>query len=1136
LPLDFVNFLVKIVENNQSGQFNAWKRTNGHPVKLADLYAVPLGNSKVLVNLKNLSAVREMLDSMEESKKSFRDLQENVPIGLFQVSDEGLLTYVNNWFVKILGYSSASELINVPAINLFCDESQGKIIESKINEGSRIKDKELQLKRKQGDPIWTIVSISKVSDESGRVINFDGYIYDITERKIALEKLRDSEEMFRVISQNLKSVLYLFNQEGRFIYVNPMIKEITGYSREEILKMKFYDIIHPDFKNLVKERGQKRIDGKKIVKSYEFKIVTKSGKEKWLEIFSTRMQLKGETVVLGLANDITDRQESLEAIKQSEEKYKSLYSFFRLMVDNVPDMIWAKDLQKRYIFANKSLCDNLLMAKNTDEPVGKTDIYFAKKERSRKIDDPDWYTFGEVSELSDDQVMKERKPLQFDEYGNIKGKFLYLDVQKSPLWDSEGKMIGTVGSARDVTTTKQLERERRLEEKLKNVVYRIGNAVNSTKDLSEFFTVIRLEISEIIDTTNLFIALYNKDKEEISLPYFIDEKDRFKAFPARKTLTHFLIKNNKPMLLREDDYIKLANDGEIELTGSLAKVWLGVPLMVKGETIGAMVVQNYNDAFAFDEEDLELLKFLSFQVSTSINQKIADDALRESEFTLRQIIDNVPVMIFAKDKYLRFILANKAMADMYGLRVDEIEGRLQSEIHPYKEEIEKFMDDDYAVIDQGQVKFIMEEEFTNKNGEVRILQTTKIPLKTGQEKGISLLGVAVDITDRMNAEVELKKAKNKAEESDKLKTAFLANMSHEIRTPMNAIIGFSELLNDPELNSQDRKEFIKLISENSKMLLKLIEDIIDVAKIEAEQIKIINTHCHANQIIDELVYFYNNHLTRFENKQINLIVNKAAAENDFCFITDPLRFKQILNNLLGNAIKFTEKGEVEIGYYFEGGDQIIFYVKDTGIGLAASKMKLIFERFRQVEESSTKEYGGTGLGLTISRRLVELLGGNIWVESILREGSTFFFSLPFKRVESSKKSNRVTGISGNRNWKGKTILVAEDESSNFELINATLQNTKVKVIRARNGKEAVLSFMESDAIDLILMDIRMPEMDGYEATKRIKKINSKIPVISLTAYAMAEDREKSFQAGCNEYISKPFNPVDLLNKIDKYMV
>jgi len=427
------------------------------------------------------------------------------------------------------------------------------------------------------------------------------------------------------------------------------------------------------------------------------------------------------------------------------------------------------------------------------------------------------------------------------------------------------------------------------------------------------------------------------------------------------------------------------------------------------------------------------------------------------------------------------------------------------------------------------------DKFTDHFGNTRVLQTIKIPLKSGSNEENAVLGVAIDITDQKNTEIELKLAKEKAEESDKLKTAFLANMSHEIRTPMNAIIGFSELLNDPELTENNRQDFIGLINENSRLLLNLIEDIIDVAKIEADQIKIVKSTCQVNLIIDELQEFYKNEINKDEHKSIDIKVVKENPDDKFSIESDSLRFKQIMNNIISNAIKFTEKGFIEFGYKVIDKRIIRFYIKDTGIGLPPEKQLFIFERFRQAEESSTKEYGGTGLGLTISRRLVELLGGKIWVESVLHKGSVFYFTLPYKIVKGSQQTKLFDKETDKQEWSDKVILVAEDKDSNFELVKATLLKSNVHIKRAVNGKEAVKICLKNESINLVLMDIRLPEMNGYEATKRIKAKKPDLPVISLTAYAMTEDKEKSLQAGCDDYISKPIRPQELISKISSYL-
>ena len=1080
-----------------------------------------------------IQEVREILDALKQSEEKFNHLQENIPIGLFQSNIEGDFLYVNKWAANILHYDSPEELIKVKTYDLYADlEVRNQIVNS-LSVNGFVEDTEVRLKCRDNIYIWAVINAKTVYINDVPAY-FDGYIYNISERKKALEKLQDSEEMFRAISENLKSALYVFNAEGFFEYVNPAMSEITGYSSKELLQKRFYEIIHPEFREVVKRRGLERLMGKNVPKDYQFKLLTKSGNVKWIEISAIRIRIKGNTVVLGLGIDISEQKSALEAIKKSEQRYKTLFSFFRLMSDNVADMIWAKDLQGKYIFVNRVMCEKLLIAKNVDEPIGKTDMFFAERERRKHPDNNQWHTFGEICGNTDKVVIKSRKAERFDQYGNIQGKFLYLDVIKAPFLDENGQMIGTVGSARDVTKQRQIEAERQKFERLQSVIYRISAAAGATRDLKELITVIRNELGQVIDTRNFFIALYDKVKDEIQLPYFIDEMDYFTTFPKGKSLTALVLEQRKSLLVKENNIKELEDSGLFEPMGSLSKVWLGVPLIAKENVIGAIVLQNYYDSNAYGTKDMELMEYVSNQLGHAISQKQADDELRESEKKLRQIIDAVPHMIYAKNCKGDFILANKATAESYGLPVDAVEGRNQSFIHYHEEELSKFTGDDQLILDNKELMISTEEKFTDFKGEEHILQTIKIPFRSGIANEAGLLGVSIDITERKKFEIDLNFAKEKAEESDRLKTAFLANMSHEIRTPMNAIIGFSELLNDTELTNENRQEFVALINENSRMLLSLIEDIIDVAKIEAEQLKIIHGNCKINQILDELEIFFNNELEKTTNARIKLKVSKGNPDPMFSILSDPLRFKQVMNNLISNAVKFTPSGVVEFGYQVKEEQTIQFFIKDTGIGLPPDKLGIIFERFRQAEESTTKAYGGTGLGLTISRKLIELLGGNIWVESELKNGSTFYFTLPYKRIKENGILKPFSDKRDIRQWSGKTILVAEDENSNFEFMQATLLRTNAKILRAKTGIEAV-DVCFRNKIDLVLMDIRMPEMNGYEATRKIKAEMPDLPVVSLTAYAMTEDRAKSLAEGCDDHISKPIRPNELIEKISKYL-
>ncbi len=385
---------------------------------------------------------------------------------------------------------------------------------------------------------------------------------------------------------------------------------------------------------------------------------------------------------------------------------------------------------------------------------------------------------------------------------------------------------------------------------------------------------------------------------------------------------------------------------------------------------------------------------------------------------------------------------------------------------------------------------------------------------------------------------ELEIALEKAKESDRLKSVFLSNMSHEVRTPMNAIIGFSGLLNDPELTEDNREELVARIEHNTNTLLHLIEDIIDIAKIEAGELEIYKKDCQINKILNELHVEYKEKIKLIYNKALEIKLSLGTKDKEFKIHTDTVRLEQILSNLIDNAIKFTEKGLIEFGYTLgkDKNDQnIVFFIKDTGIGLSKEQQKNIFQRFTKIEENRKKLHRGAGLGLAISQNIVELLGGKIWIDSTPNKGSTFYFSIPITELTTNDNNMKTMNEVGSYNWGKKTILVAEDEDSNFNLVELILRNTNAKIIRALNGNEVLEIFQKENSIDLILMDIKMPDMDGLEATKRIRKFDAEIPIIAHTAYAMADDEKLSLKSGCNNYISKPIKKEKLMEILNKYL-
>jgi PAS domain S-box-containing protein len=426
---------------------------------------------------------------------------------------------------------------------------------------------------------------------------------------------------------------------------------------------------------------------------------------------------------------------------------------------------------------------------------------------------------------------------------------------------------------------------------------------------------------------------------------------------------------------------------------------------------------------------------------------------------------------------------------------------------------------------------VLEKTFQLNNGTEKVIET-KISFLEVDSKRLAMLQVMKYESELKLTERKYLKAKEKAEESDRLKTAFLSNLSHEIRTPMNGIIGFAGMLIDPDLPMDKRNQFIEIINSSSNQLLNLIDDIIDLSKIEAGQIEINNKEFCINNFLTEIFKYY---LPHANSKGLNLIYQpNPLLPDNLNIYTDEIKLKQILSNLLNNALKFTHEGFIEFGAALKG-NELEFYVKDTGIGVDKKLHNKIFERFTQADNTTTRRYGGTGLGLPISKSYVELLGGKIWIESSQNNGSILYFTIPYRTVIAPKRTDTILPKMELPDWSSKTIIIAEDEETNFFYISEVFAGSGVHIVRAKTGFEAIEIVRNNPKIDLILMDIKMPELNGYEATKIVKQLNPSIPIIAQTAYALAGDRDTALEAGCDDYISKPVKKDKLLSIVSKFL-
>jgi PAS domain S-box-containing protein len=489
-----------------------------------------------------------------------------------------------------------------------------------------------------------------------------------------------------------------------------------------------------------------------------------------------------------------------------------------------------------------------------------------------------------------------------------------------------------------------------------------------------------------------------------------------------------------------------------------------------------------------------------------------------------EIIKNSPASMFCKDYSSgvgQFIEWNAAAENLFGLKKDEVVGKSDYDFFPV-EQADFFKEKDLEVLNSNQPLLIPIEELDSPTKGKVTLRTWKVPVKykDHDKERVYLLGISMDITQQLKVEQELRRAKDLAEETTKTKSRFMANMSHEIRTPMNAILTANEILKE-SLKESENRELIELIADSGNSLLSIINDILEFSKIESGTYKLENNDFDLKKTVEDIFNLF--HLKAQRNrKNIHL---EIAPEFPHWVHSDGLRIKQVLINLVGNAIKFSNKKiNVRCEYIAGENEAISFKVEDDGIGIDEKYYDKLFKEFSQVDSSSTRNFGGTGLGLAISKSIVDLFNGKIWVESEFGKGSTFFVEIPIKTIAKKSSSKSSKGSVFDKNWADLfpiEILLAEDNEMNQVVIKKVFEKLGFSISLANDGQEA-LEMIKEHEYDLIFMDQHMPKMDGVDATKKIRELgNHDVNIYALTASVFNEDRERCLNAGMNGFLTKP---------------
>ncbi|MEA1887388.1 MAG: ATP-binding protein [Bacteroidota bacterium] len=424
----------------------------------------------------------------------------------------------------------------------------------------------------------------------------------------------------------------------------------------------------------------------------------------------------------------------------------------------------------------------------------------------------------------------------------------------------------------------------------------------------------------------------------------------------------------------------------------------------------------------------------------------------------------------------------------------------------------------------------------HRNGKYVVLSTKMVEVKDESGSPVGILSISRDITSLKDTQNQLIVAKEKAEEGNRLKSTFLANISHEIRTPLNSIVGFANLLNDAHADPDLREEYVNFLNQNTEKLLQVITDIIDLSKLENNEIDISYNPVRINLIL-EYIEEYTKKLIERSGKEIEFSIEKGLPDDRDIVYSDDLWLKRVFRHLLDNAVKFTRAGSIELKSVLAG-SSVMFTIRDTGIGISRENLKAIFEQFRQEENGHHRSFEGLGVGLTMARKVIENMDGYLWVESEKGKGSEFFFTIPYRPVDASafvEAEKKADQLVITQDWSGKSILVADDNIDILKFLNRVLANTGINVIHAGSEHDILDIIKGKESIDLVLLNMQMPKVNGFEALMQIRKIESKLPIVAQTSFTIDQEEEDLLNAGCSACLRKPVRQDQLLSVISGFL-
>jgi len=1113
---DKIDLLLKEIKNKEFEKY----KTNGNEfyIKIKLFF----NNKDLLIELKSYEYFEEVYVIMLINEE-FSYLENQIFLRLHEAiiktDNFGKVKFANQEAYRVLELNEEVIGKNIKEIFYVVDSTTGKYIG------------ELVKVYKEGEIVkfpFNTVLITKTGNEfliSGEAIpvitndNVEGmflFFKDRTPEKQYLDTILYQQQFSETIINNLHDGLVVLNEKFEIIKGNKAFFNFIDSSEEEIIGKKIFDL-----KNVTFDRKELYDilsfiqKNEKYISDIELKLEIKEKGEFVVLINGNKILGNTKSYVLIVLRDITLQKKLQKQLEEDEEK-------FRTLANSASVAIFIYDSEK-FLYLNKYIEE--LTGYKIEELIGTNFL---------KVVHPDFHEM--IRGRAEARLRGENIPTRYEfKIVTKDGHEKWIDFTAGRI-TYKGRPAG-IGTAYDITDLKKAyERLEQLNTTLK-VIRNVNQLITRVHDRDE---LLKQTCDLLIENNNFLcacIVLVSEDKIKAEDFYF-SFCEKFKNTERQDLLCLIKDKKEIPICIKkilEDDILMCLDDNFICKDCGLCinnfdKIF-GIRLSFKNKIYGVLLIHTKKNYFVDSEEELLIkevagdISYAIYNIETEQEKTRIQKDLEESELKYKNLFNNNhTIMLIINPEDGKIIDVNPAAINYYGYPEEQFNNMYISDINILP--IEKLKEEMQKAKEKKKNHFVFKHK--KANGEIRDVEVYSNPVTI---KGKTyLFSIIHDITEKVKKEEELKIAMAKAEESDKMKTIFLRNVSHEIRTPMNAILGFANLLK-LKPTSEKIDYYVDIINNNALQLLNIIDDIITLSKFESEQKKLNIERFSISKFLNELIAI---NQEQSINKNIKIILNESKnIEEDF-ISADKIKITQILNNFISNALKYTPEGTIEVGYNVEN-KKIVIYVKDTGVGIKEDEKKHIFKPFFRGEYAQQKAIRGTGIGLSISKKLAESMGGRVYFESEYLKGTTFYLEVPVTSNDKVKKDdfdNKIDKIEKTVHKRKLNIIILEDEFYNYLYLETVLKAEGHNISWAKNYEE-FKELIKKGSYDLLLLDLKVPGLSGVKLLEEIRKEYKELPIIVQSAYVEDEIVKQVQKAGCNEYIKKPISRKNLLSIINK---